>query len=180
MILDEKKNILWKPVVGFEELYEVSNSGYVRSIEHTYYSSRIKKIVKTGGRVLLPNLCKNGYYYINLYKNKKMYHKTVHSLVAMAFIDNPKKLPCVNHIDGNKKNNNVSNLEYCTYSYNTNHAWQTGLSVPVGCKKVLDKTTGIIYSSIEEAARKTNKLAHVISRACHYSKKSRWAFADEY
>jgi hypothetical protein len=177
--MNGEKNILWKTVIGFEGLYEVSNTGMVRSVENIIYNSGIKKMCKIGGRILKPNLCKNGYFYVNLYKDKKMYHKTVHTIVATSFISNPKKLPCINHKDGNKKNNNVENLEYCTYSYNTKHSWEHGLSIPTGCKKVLDKTTGIIYSSIEEAARKTNKLAHVISRACHYSKKSRWAFINE-
>lgn len=69
-----------------------------------------------------------GYVLVTLFKNNKQKALRVSRLVAIAYIDNPYNLPEVNHKDGNKKNNSVSNLEWCTRSYNTKHAWTTGLN----------------------------------------------------
>lgn len=96
---------------GYEELYQVSNLGNVRSL------FRYKKQLKP---------CKNniGYLYVNLYKNKKIKRLSIHRLVAKAFIDNPENLPQVNHIDGDKFNNNISNLEWVTASQNVSHRFK--------------------------------------------------------
>ena len=69
-----------------------------------------------------------GYKVVGLWKNNKATAKTVHRLVALAFIPNPENKPCVNHIDGNKQNNHVSNLEWVTYSENTVHSFYIELS----------------------------------------------------
>ena len=68
-----------------------------------------------------------GYKFHQLYKNQKMYNKSVHQLVAITFLEKQKGLDYINHIDGNKHNNIVSNLEWCTNEYNHNHAVATGL-----------------------------------------------------
>ena len=68
-----------------------------------------------------------GYYQCNLYKEKKRYFKRVHKLVAETFIDNPNNLPQVNHIDGNKLNNNINNLEWTDNSANTQHGYDNNL-----------------------------------------------------
>ena len=73
---------------------------------------------------------RDGYKVVGLWKNNKSTAKTVHRLVALAFIPNPENKPCVNHIDGNKQNNHVSNLEWVTYSENTIHSFQNKLQVP--------------------------------------------------
>lgn len=70
-----------------------------------------------------------GYAYVNIYENGKRTHCRVHRLIAETFISNPNNYPVVNHKDGNKSNNNVSNLEWCTISYNTKHAFDNGLAV---------------------------------------------------
>ena len=80
-------------------------------------------------RYLKSRVNRYGYLHINLRKDKKGYDKTIHRLVAKAFIPNPENKPEVNHIDGNKLNNHVSNLEWCTRSENTKHAFDTGLTV---------------------------------------------------
>lgn len=112
---------IWKDIKGYEGLYQVSNLGNVMSWVNNSQHKR------TRGLILKPRISKHGYYYINIYKDGK--RKTVknHRLVATHFISNPKNLPCVNHRDGNKLNNKVSNLEWVTYSENRNHAINTGL-----------------------------------------------------
>ena len=109
--------MLWKPIKGYEGLYEVSNTGLVRSIITT--TGRRKGLIK-------PH-CKNGYLAVNLHKNSKLKHFYVHRLVASAFINNPNHLTEVNHIDCNKCNNNVENLEWCNRNYNLQHSYNHGL-----------------------------------------------------
>ncbi len=72
---------------------------------------------------------KKGYYNVCLFKNGK-HNKKVHRLVAEAFLENNNNYPCINHIDGNKLNNNVENLEWCTYSHNTKESYRLGLQKP--------------------------------------------------
>ena len=94
-----------------------------------------------------------GYYYVNLLKNGKQYTKTVHRLVAQAFILNPDNKPQVNHIDENTKNNNVNNLEWVTHSQNIKHSAYRQ-SYPVA---QYDKNYNLIakYESVAEASRQT-------------------------
>lgn len=109
---------IWKDVIGYEGLYKVSNLGNVISINYngTKKSKHLSK-----------NLNHKGYEVVHLTKTPKSKHVFVHRLVAMSFIPNPNNLPQVNHIDGNKKNNKVDNLEWCTNKYNYEHAVKTGL-----------------------------------------------------
>ena len=83
--------------------------------------------VKSHGKLIKGETCKNGYKRIHVSDNGESFKFLVHRLVACAFIPNPDNLPCVNHKDGNKQNNCVDNLEWCTYSYNQKHAFKTGL-----------------------------------------------------
>lgn len=111
---------LWKPVAGFEDRYQVSNLGNVRSIQtnHGKYQEKLLKQNRTST---------SDYAYVNLTVKDKTTHHSVHRLVAKAFIPNPENKPTVNHIDGNKLNNNACNLEWNTYSENIKHAHSTGL-----------------------------------------------------
>ena len=108
----------WKPIQGTEGKYEVSNVGHVKT---------------NGKRPGLLTLTKQpkGYLYAMIeYPDGKKKNYLVHRLVAEYFLPNPDNLPCINHIDGNKLNNHVSNLEWCTYQYNMQHAVRTGLTHP--------------------------------------------------
>ena len=116
-----------KEIKNFEELYQVNELGQIWSIKNKKY--------------LKQTLCKNGYLYVGLHKNKIRKNILVHRIVAEAFIPNPKRLPEVNHIDGNKQNNSVDNLEWCTRSQNTSHAFKTGLRNYNGCKNPHSKLT---------------------------------------
>ena len=107
---------VWKPIAGYEGIYEVSNLGRVRSLD------RIKSNgARMMGRVLLQDCSNRGYMSVELNVDKKNKRCSIHRLVAMAFIPNPNNLPEVNHKDENKLNNNVCNLEWCTPSYNSNY-----------------------------------------------------------
>ena len=97
----------WRPIKGYEGLYEVSNTGLVRNV------------VK--GRYLKPGFDKNGYLKCVLSKGGKQRTVYIHRLVATAFIPNPDGLPQVNHRDEDKTRNVVDNLEWCTSKYNVNY-----------------------------------------------------------
>lgn len=113
---------IWKDIKGYEGLYQVSNLGRVKRIKF------INNIVEKPCNKILFNKNDNlGYVQVTLCKNNTRHYKRMHRLVAEAFIPNPLNYPCVNHIDGNKQNNSINNLEWCTHSYNTRHAMRTGL-----------------------------------------------------
>lgn len=124
---------VYRPVVGYENLYEVSNWGNVRSLD------RLVSTVRSNGRsytqlcrgkqLSISNLNRD-YLSVWLEVNPKPRNCTVHRLVAQAFLQNPSNKRTVNHIDGNKQNPYVENLEWASYSQNRIHAIQTGLSIP--------------------------------------------------
>jgi hypothetical protein len=118
-------NEQWKPIKGYEGIYEVSNYGDVRSFDR-YVQCRGGKTRLSKGRVLSPVLVK-GYLVVSLCLNGYQVEKKVHRLVANAFLSNPFEMPSINHLDGCKTNNNVSKLEFCTHTQNTKHAHANGL-----------------------------------------------------
>lgn len=101
---------VWKPIKNFEGLYEISNLGRLKSLPRS----------TTSGGIIKTHLTK-GYETTHICKDGKHYDVKIHRLVAEAFIDNPNKLPEVNHKDENKLNNAVDNLEWCNSSYNHNY-----------------------------------------------------------
>jgi hypothetical protein len=119
----------WKPVVGYEGLYEVSDMGRVRSLDKWCPIGRYGRVKKKGRILKLDQ--RHGYMRIMLQNGVRAekFCSAVHRLVAQAFIPNPMGKCQVNHIDGNKANNTVSNLEWCTPKENMQHAIKTGLKV---------------------------------------------------
>lgn len=110
---------IWKDVVGFEDYYQVSNLGNVRSKDrevNTWHGVILKK-----GRILKQSIGKNGYYSVCLQVQNKKKSYSVHRMVAQAFIQNKDNLPYINHKDENPLNNIASNLEWCTAMYNINY-----------------------------------------------------------
>lgn len=113
---------IWKDVIGYEGLYQISNLGNVKSytryvnVSHRGYSG--KRILH--GKQLKPTDLQ-GYLVVMLIKEHKYHTCRINRLVAQAFISNPDNLPCVNHKDENKHNNCVDNLEWCTRNYNDNY-----------------------------------------------------------
>lgn len=126
---------IWRPVNQYEGLYEVSNMGRVRSLDRitNYIDGRVRKF---NGRMISPRKAGAGYYQVGLSNNGSKKRDYIHRLVAEAFIPNPKNLPEVNHLDGNKLNNRLSNLEWTTSSENKKHAYMMNLRGPVDVKGV--------------------------------------------
>lgn len=139
----------WKAVKGYEGFYEVSSLGRVRSLPRR----------STSGRVLKQYVNRrNGYCYVNLSKHSKAGNARVHCLVMAAF-DPVDKKPgfdpehTINHIDGDKTNNRLENLEWCTQSENQKHAFRIGLELPPCGVPVIDLDTKQIYENYSQAAR---------------------------
>ena len=105
---------IWKDVKNYEGLYQISNLGRLKSVERIYKNRKCKELIKKTSVA-------NGYERIGLSKNGEIKYFSIHRLVAEAFIDNPKNLPCINHKDTNKRNNKVDNLEWCTHKENNNY-----------------------------------------------------------
>ena len=115
-----------------ENFTRFKNTDYLISNDGVVFSEQSLAILKPFDN--------NGYLVVDLFANAVRQRVPVHRMVAIAFISNPENKPFVNHIDGNKHNNNVENLEWCTASENSIHAIATGLS-PIGSQKTLAKIT---------------------------------------
>lgn len=113
---------IWRPIKDYEGFYEVSNLGRLKSLERTDCKGQHRK-----ERILKQGLDTDGYTLIILSKDRVRSTKKPHRLAAQAFIPNPHNLPQINHIDGVKTNNHVTNLEWCDTSHNIKHALRVGL-----------------------------------------------------
>jgi hypothetical protein len=178
----------WAEIKGYEGLYQVSSFGIVRSLP---------RIIKQGSRVVRVNgktltQCNDGRGYRIVVLSKNGVHKSirVHRLVADAFLSNPENKSEVNHIDGNKENNKVSNLEWATRSENMAHAFMTGLAkLPPAqeFKKVAQYTrSGMllnIFDSIKGAGKHTGTDMSDICNCCRGNRKTAggfiWQYAEE-
>lgn len=117
---------IWKPIPGYEGYYEASSEGRIRSVDRLQVTHTGKhRFIR--GKVLKLN---HSQEYLSVELNADGKHKSysVHRLIAAAFLPNPENKPTVNHIDGNKLNNCVANLEWATWSENNLHAFRTGLN----------------------------------------------------
>ena len=148
---------IWKNVVGFEEQYEISNLGNLRSKERFVkhwrggerkYKSNVKNI----------RLNDKGYFRCNLKNEGKRYDFTIHKLVALAFIPNEENKPVVNHKNGIKTDNRVENLEWCTVQENITHAVKNRLVKT----KLTDEQAKEIFNS-QLSHRKLAKLYNITS-----------------
>ena len=125
--MDQRKQIeTWKDIENYEGYYQVSNLGRIKRLERKMIDNRNRIFINKGG-ILKLKVGNSGYKYVNLSKNGKVKSKTVHRLVGLAFLENKNNKRCINHKDGIKTNNNISNLEWVTYKENSIHALENGL-----------------------------------------------------
>lgn len=178
----------WKDIKNYEGLYQVSNLGRVRSLKTSKYSKKLNKCVNVLRiRQLKPGIEKGGYKFVILTKNKKRTTYKIHKLVAETFIPNTKNYICINHIDGNKINNNVNNLEWTTISGNISHAYKNKLiDITKKQKKVnqydLDGNFIKQWNSMKEAGETLNIHRQNISMCCRKIRNKTnnfiWRYAD--
>lgn len=171
--------------MGFEDFYEVSNFGNVRSV--AVYSYKYQRVIRRKvPKQRIKETIKGEYKRVLLCLYGVHHHCAVHRLVAAAFIPNPDNLPCVNHKDENPSNNVVYNLEWCTYKYNSNYGTlpqriserqtnSAALSKAV-FQYELDGTFLSAYPSQREASRQTGVSADMIGRACRGKAKTAGGF----
>lgn len=170
---------IWKNIKGFEGYYKISNLGNVLSLNYR----------KTGmPKVLKPYAGKNGYPQLILSANGKKRKVYVHRLVAENFIANPFNKKIINHIDYNRLNNSVDNLEWCTYQENTDHSRERVVTATqiANNKAVIqyDRQGNKIaeYNSLSDASRKTNINCGHICQCAQQNEKSAggyiWRYAD--
>ena len=133
----------WIPVKDYEDYYEINGCGIVRS-----------KRKRNFGYIMEQRLDRGGYNTVRLAKpGKQSCTVYVHRLLSLAFFDNTNNEPCINHIDGNKLNNNLENLEWISYSGNMKHAFKTGLiSYPFSKREIIDDRTSQVFYSLKDAA----------------------------
>lgn len=110
---------LWKDIPDFEGYYQASNLGRIRSVDRYVKYKNTDGVALRKGKILSPKTSKKGYLETTLMKEGKNYYKRIHQLIASAFLPNPNNYPYINHINENKKDNRVENLEWCTPKYNT-------------------------------------------------------------
>lgn len=178
----------WKPIKGYEKLYEVSNLGNVKSLKTNKYNHKTKQNeVINRERILKPSYSK-GYLKVTLLKDNVNKSCFVHRLVAQAFIPNPNNLPQVNHIKEFEKDNNcVDNLEWCDRKYNVNYGTGKNRSAKSREKPILqyDLENNLIkeWESIRQASKVLNFnetcLGNCCKKRCKTSYGSIWRYKYE-
>ena len=160
--------IVWKPVVGFEEFYEVSNYGAVRSIRKGRYYNKIMR----------PYLAGEGYLYLHVKIGDKTPHLLIHRVVADAFIPNPEHKKYVDHINTVRTDNRVENLRWCTNRENTlnpitnKRRRQVAKKIAINISThVVNEETGAWFNSMLDAAKAFNISFGSVFSSCSYHQK---------
>lgn len=173
---------IWKDIEGYEGLYQVSNLGRVKSLKR--YRSNHTKLQAVPEKIKSTRLDNQGYKLIDLYKDSKGKTIRIHRIVAEMFIDNPNSKETVNHIDGNKQNNIVDNLEWASFKEQNKHFYKYNLKSngniikavkamnKAQAKKVKCLNNGTVYESASEAGRQVGISGSLIMRCCRGERKS--------
>ena len=156
---------IWKDVLGYEKIYEVSNKGRVRSAKGKTTHSELHGTRVWKPRVLKQKISKDNACRVSLWKNKQCETCLVHRLVAFAFIPKQEGKDYINHIDGNRLNNNVENLEWCNHLENNRHAFENGLMPNNNFVVLEDLRTGELhrFTSYKKAGEFVGRSGNFIS-----------------
>lgn len=168
--IDMEKTITWVP--GYESIYQISSDGKVWNVK--------------SGATLRGNVNSHGYVVVSLTKDGVKKDCKLHRLLALAFLPNPNDYDCVNHKDGNKLNNSLDNLEWCTKGYNNRHAREQ-LDIDFGAKPVCQTTMSgdfvAFWANLSQAAKSAGVSPACIARCCEgYANSAggyRWEFAGK-
>ena len=163
----------WKPIKGFEEQYLVSDGGHVWSFRRH--------------RALKPKIDPYGYEAVVLSVGGTRHHRTVHRLVAQAFVPNPHNLPTVNHINENKTDNRAVNLVWMSVADNDNHGTRNERMADTKCRlpveQVFSDGTVVRYKGAKDASRKTGINRCCIALCCKNIRKTaggyEWRYTNE-
>ena len=166
------KNEVWKDIVGYEGLYQVSDKG------------RIKSLWFGKERILKPGTDRDGYLRVSLCKNGKKKTYQVHRLVVKVFISNTNDLPQINHKDEVKTNNSVENLEWCDQKYNHNYG-TINQRIAEKCSKLVlqyEKSGEFVkeWKSLMDVCRNLGYDKSAISACCNEKRKSAYGFFWKY
>lgn len=180
--IENFENEEWRPIEGFDGRYYVSNYGRVKSF---LTMGNCRKVGVEHAHLLKPKMSNRGYLRVSLRANGKTMDFSVHRLVAAAFIGELHDGMVVNHIDGCKTNNNLSNLEVTTYTGNLEHAIRTGLSrVPTNTLKPIAVYRGGVlvgeYPSIKSACETLGLNNSSVSKVLTGHKKSNKGYTFKY
>lgn len=166
---------VWKDVKGYEGRYQISNRGRVKSLPID------EKFCKRTEEVIMRTFtCGSGYQEVIFTSRRKRKPMLIHRMVAEAFIANPDEKKEVNHKDGNKMNNDVTNLEWVTPSENIRHSYDVLLNKPPHTRKVTCIETKEVFVSIKEAADRYGLLVPLIWKCCNGMQKTTGGFHWEY
>lgn len=173
---------IWKDIKAYEGLYQISNSGNVRSLDR--YETNGRTMILYKGKMLSKAISHSnkGYYIVSLSKKGKSTKKYIHRLIAEAFIPNPNNYPCINHKNENKLDNRIENLEWCTDIYNINYGNRNKKASKNISKRIvqISKDNKIIkvWDSIDKA-QKELKISN-ISSCCLNKRKTSGGYIWKY
>ncbi|MBQ7798752.1 MAG: HNH endonuclease [Clostridia bacterium] len=180
---------IWKDIEGYESLYQVSNLGNVKSLDHIRKNGTNEYMQK--GKLLKPQLNnKTRYFYIRLSKNGKVKSFLLHRIIAQAFIVNPNNYKEINHKDENPSNNSLQNLEWCDRKYNINYGTgnqrrsQTEIGTKKGAKKVcqfdLKNNLLKIWDSQSQIKKELGMAQSNICNCCNGKRQSAYGYKWRY